>query len=134
MLDVERGEHVDARVEQFAHVLVALGMARAGRVGVRQFIHQRELRMAREDRVEVHFGEREAAMLDGFAGDRRQAGRERVGFLASVGFDVTDDHVAPGGEFASGGFEHGVGLADAGGHAEKDLEPAALLGGLLALQ
>ena len=52
-------------------------------------------------------------MLDGFAGDHRQAGGKRVGFLATVRLDITDDHVAPGGELASRGLEHGVGLVAA---------------------
>jgi hypothetical protein len=49
-------------------------------------------------------------------------------------FDVADDHVVFGGEFAPRGFEHGVGLADARRHAEKNLEPSAFLRGLLALK
>jgi hypothetical protein len=73
-------------------------------------------------------------MLKLAAGNLRQALGERVRFLASMRFDVADDHVAPGGEFAARGFEHGEGLADARRHAEKDLELAAFLRGLLALQ
>ena len=133
VLDVERGEHVNARVEQFGHVLPAFRMARAGRVRVREFIHERELRLARERGVEIQFRQRDAAMFERAAGNLRQTFGERVGFLAAMRFDVADDHVASGGKFAPRGFEHGVGLADAGAHAEKNLEPAAFLRGLLAL-
>src|ERR1035441_7354152 len=52
----------------------------------------------------------------------------------SARFDVTDDHVAPGGQFASRGLEHGEGLAHAGAHAEKNLKLAAFLRGFLALE
>jgi len=84
--------------------------------------------------VEIKFGQRHAAMFELAAGNFRQTLGERVRFLASVRFDVADDHVAPGGEFAARGLEHGVGLADARRHAEKNLEPSAFLRGLLALK
>ena len=133
VLHVQGGENINAGVQQFEHVLVTLGVARAGRIGVGELVHQRELRTAGQHRVQVHLRERDAAILAGEARDDRQALGQRVGFLAPVGFDVTDDDVASGGQFAAGGFEHGVGLADARGHAEEDLQLAALLAGLLLL-
>ena len=39
MLDVDGGENVDARLQQFVDVLPAFGMAGAGRVAVGQFVH-----------------------------------------------------------------------------------------------
>ena len=42
VLDVDRGENVDAGVEQFNDVLVALRMTRTGRVGVRELVDERE--------------------------------------------------------------------------------------------
>ena len=41
--------------------------------------------------------------------------------------DITDDQIAPGGEFTSGGFEHGAGFAYAGRHAEEYFQPTAML-------
>jgi len=38
VLNVERGENVDAVIEQFQHALIAFAMARALSVGVRQFV------------------------------------------------------------------------------------------------
>ena len=55
VLDIKRRKDVDACIEQFQHVLVALRMAAAGSVGVREFIHEDEARMPHEKRVEVHF-------------------------------------------------------------------------------
>ena len=126
VLDVQRGEHIQAGVEQFHHVLPAFGMARFGGVGVGEFVHQHQLRPPAQRAVEIEFRELHAPVFAGAAGQQRQAFGEGVGFLAPVGFEVTDDDVAPGGEFPAGGGEHGVGLAHAGAHAEKDLEPAAL--------
>ena len=57
-----------------------------------------------------------------------------VGFLASVGLHVARDHVDALGVALAGGFEHRVRLADPGGGAEEDLEPAAMLVALLRLQ
>ena len=54
VLDVERGIDVDAGGDQLLDIHVALGMPAARRVGVRQFIDQRELRAARQQRVEIH--------------------------------------------------------------------------------
>ena len=54
VLDVHRRVDVDAGGEQLLDVLVALRMAAAGRVGVGELVDQRELRPARQDRVEVH--------------------------------------------------------------------------------
>ena len=44
------------------------------------------------------------------------------------------DEVVTGLQLAVRGFEHRIGLADAGAHAEKNLAPTALLRGLLALE
>ena len=60
------------------------------------------------------------------AGNLGQAGGQRVSFLATVRFDVTDDHIPARGQFASRGFQHGEGFADAGAHAEKHLEATTL--------
>ena len=46
VLDVDRGDHVDPGVEQFLHVLPALLVARSGHVGVRELVHQGDLRDA----------------------------------------------------------------------------------------
>ena len=55
--------------EQLLDVLVALGVAAAGGVGVGQLVDQADGRPAREDGVEVHLAEGHAAVLD-----RRGAG------------------------------------------------------------
>ena len=96
-------------------------------------IHERELRFARERGVEIEFCECDAAMFQRAAGDLRQTNGERVGFLATVRFDIADDHVASSFQLTLRGLQHGVGLADAGRHAEKNLEPTAFPGGLRAL-
>ena len=48
-------------------------------------------------------------------------------------FDVANDNIHSAGTFALGGFEHGVGLAHAGGVAEEDLQLAAARFGFCGL-
>ena len=55
VLDIDRGVDIDAAGQQLLDVEIALGMPAAGRVGVGEFVDQRELRAARDQRVEVHF-------------------------------------------------------------------------------
>ena len=64
MLDVDRGVDVDAGGQQLLHILPALLVARAGGVGVGQFVHQGDLRLAGQDRVEIHLRQRHPLVDD----------------------------------------------------------------------
>src|SRR5262249_55204660 len=64
MLDVQRRVDVDARVEKLRDVLPALGVARAGSVGVSQLVNQEEGGPADERGVEVELAKGRAAILD----------------------------------------------------------------------
>jgi hypothetical protein len=55
------------------------------------------------------------------------------GLGPAVGLHHARHHVDPFGLADAGLLEHGVGLADARGHAEEDLQPRPLLAGLLLL-
>ncbi len=75
VLDVHRRDHVDARVEQLLDVLPALLVARARHVRVRELVDERDLRLPREDRVDVHLLERRVAVLDAAPRDRPRGRR-----------------------------------------------------------
>ena len=60
VLDVHRGDHVDAGVQQLFDVLPPLVVRGAGGVGVRQFVDQRDLRVPGQHGVGVHLGEFDA--------------------------------------------------------------------------
>ena len=62
MLDVDRADDVDAGAQQVLHVFVTLSVLAIGRVGVREFIDQRDGRLARDDRVHIHLLERDAVI------------------------------------------------------------------------
>ena len=127
VLDVERRVDVDAGGEQFVDVLPALRVTRAGRVGVRQFVDQNERRPARERRVEVEFLDRRALDVEHQRRQLLQAVEQRRGLGTAVRFQQPDDDVGAGARLLVRRGQHRVGLADAGGGAEEDLQPAAAL-------
>ena len=127
VLDVHRRKHVDAGFKDLFDVLVAFDVPASWNVGVSQFVHQHQLGPAPEDGVEVHLGEEPAAVVDLPAGQRLQSVEQRFGVAPSVGLDHPDHDIDLLPPLVAGGFQHGEGLADAGGGAEKDLQPAAPL-------
>ena len=114
--------------EQFVDVLPALGMAAAGHVGVGVFVDQQQARPARQRRVEIELLHHLVAVDDRLARQDLEAFDQLLGFAAAVGLDQPGDDVAPAGLLAARRREHGVGLADAGRGAEKNLQmPAPFL-------
>ena len=57
MLHIHRGPDVDPGRQQFLDVLPALGMARAGHIGMRQFVHQHQGGLARKRSIEVELAQ-----------------------------------------------------------------------------
>ena len=129
VLDVDRGEHVDAGREQFLNVLPAFRMAAAGGVAVGQFIDQHQLRFGGEEAVEVHFFEHHATVFRAHQRLLRQAAEQRFGFGTTVGFNNAGDDFHTLTQLGVGGLEHGVGLADTGRGAKENLEPASAVAG-----
>ena len=85
VLDVHRGDHVDAGVEQLIDVLPTLLVRRAGGVGVRQFVDQHDLGMPGQDGVGVHLGQLHPAVARHPAGDDRAGPELLGGELPAVG-------------------------------------------------
>ncbi len=127
MLDVQGGVDVDAGGQQLLDVEIALGVAGAGGVGVGQLVHQHDGRAADQDGVEVHLVEQPVLVVDPAAGNDLQPGDQRFGFPAPVGFDHADDDVDALAALGLRRLQHLEGLADAGGGAEEDFEPATVL-------
>jgi hypothetical protein len=100
---------------------------------VSQFVHHCELRTANEQGIQVHLRQRHTAILNGPTWNGRNALNERVGFLASVGFDVANNDISACLQFPLGRFEHRIGFPHTGTHAEKHLKTAAFPRSFLAL-
>ena len=66
-----------------------------------------------------------ALVVDRAARNDLEAFDEGLGLLAAMGLDDADDHVDAFGLAGPAGHQHFVGLADAGGRAEENLQPAA---------
>ncbi len=126
MLDVQRRPDVDAGVAQFLHVLPALRMARTGRIGMGVLIDQQQTGAARQGGVEIELHQRPPAMVDRRARQDLQPTQQTHSLLAAVGLDQTHDDIQPLGLSATGGAQHFIGLAHAGRHAQKHLQPSAL--------
>ena len=128
VLDIDRGVDVDAAAHQLFDVEVALRMAAAYDVGMREFIDQNDLRPAGDDGVEVHFLEPLSLVFHGPARNDFQAFQQRFGLPAAVGLDHADDHVVPVLLAGAGLLQHLVGLAHARRctHEDSELANAAL--------
>ena len=64
VLDVERGDHLDAGVEQLLDVLPPLLVARARGVGVGVLVDEHDFGPAGEDRVDVQFVQHGVAVVE----------------------------------------------------------------------
>ena len=126
MLDIDRGVNVDAVGQQFLDVEIAFRVPAAWRIGMGEFVDQCDIGMARDQRVQIHFLERLIPVGETFARQDFQAREQRLGLRPAVGLDHADDHVGAGLQFGVRALQHLVGLADAGGGADEDLEPAGL--------
>ena len=79
---------------------------------------------ARQDRVDVHLGERRAAVDDRAARHDLQVAEHRLGVRAAVRLDIADDDVGAAVARRLALLEHPVRLADAGRGTEIDAQRA----------
>src|ERR1700685_2376184 len=93
---------------------------------MRQLVNDRPLRAGRQDRVEVHLLEGDAAILAGLARGDLEGGHARGGLGAAVGLDEADDGVDAAVPQLVRLIEHPVGFAYARGGTEVDFQAAAL--------
>jgi len=124
MLDVERCPDIDARAEQFLHILPALGMAAVGGVGVGELVDENRLRLAGEGGVEVELLERAAAIIDPPSRQNFQALEERFRLAPPMRLDQTDQDVVAEGFGRARAGEHCISLAHSGRCAQEDAQPA----------
>jgi hypothetical protein len=124
VLDVDRRIDVDAVAHQLFDVEIALWMAAAFGVGVRQLIDQHDLRPPRDDGVKVHFFERLPFVFEVSARNGLQPLNQRFGVAAAMGLDDADGDIVAIFLASMRLLQHLVGLADARRGADKDSELA----------
>ena len=93
VLDVQRGDDVNAGREDLLHVLVALGVAAAGHIRVSQLVDERDGRAARQNGVDVHLVDGDAVILDPSPRNDFQAFDQRRRVGAAVRLDKADDNI-----------------------------------------
>jgi hypothetical protein len=132
VLDVQRGDDVDAGVEQPVDVVPALvprgelvGLFAADD-GVRQLVDQRVFGFGGDDRVDVKFAVRVAVVGHFAGGHHRQPVDETFRAFATVVLHQPDDDRVPARVQVVALVEHRAGLADARREPEIDLQFSAL--------
>ena len=127
MLDVQRGDDVDACAEDFLDVLITLCVSAAGGICMGQLIHHRNRGPPLEHRIQVHLFQNDATVLDSSARHLLQIADLGNGLRPAMCLDETDHHIDALPPQPVSLLEHVVGLANPGGEAKIDLQPAALL-------
>jgi hypothetical protein len=131
VLNVDRGPHRDAGLEQLCDVLPALGMSRrrlcARQIGMSQLIDQQDLGFAGKGRVQIEFQPLDAAIAQHQRCKTRQTLQKALGVDTPMRLNVTDHHIRATGEQVVRGFQHCVGLTNTGRGAEEDSQPTTPL-------
>ena len=122
MLDVHRGVHIDPRPQQLLDVLIPLGVAAAGGVGVGQLIHQQQLGVAGQGTVQVKLLQGDALVRHGFGGQDLQPLQQRHGLRPGVGLNIAGHHVNPRLLGTVGGLQHRIGFTHTRAIAKKDFQ------------
>jgi hypothetical protein len=117
VLDVDRGVDVDSVAEQFLDVEVALRMPAAGRIGMREFVDQCDLRPARNQRIKVHFLQNLVLVAEPFARHDFKPIQQRLGLRPAVGLDDAGHDIGAGLQPGARALQHLIGLADPWGGA-----------------
>lgn len=124
VLDVDRGQDVDARVEQFLDVLPAFGVPAARHVGVGELVDQGDRRPAGQHGVEVEFVEHGVAVRHPPWRDDLEAGQLLGGARPPVRVHDRHHHVGASADSPMGLPQHGERLSRAGGGTEVDPQPS----------
>ena len=120
MLDVDRGENIDAGVEEHGDVLPALGIPAARDIGMGVFVHNRGPRRPGQDRVEIHLLKLRVPVGQPPGRDDFESLQQRPRLAAAVVHGERDDDVLAALAEPVGFFEHLVGLAHTRRGAQED--------------
>ena len=124
VLDIEGGIDVDPRRQQLFDIQIALGMAAARGIVVRQLVHQHQARPALQDGVQIHLRQHPALVGHALLGNGLDALGEKIGLDPAMGFHHADHRIHAFQLAAAGLHQHLIGLADARRRAQENLQPA----------
>ena len=103
------------------HVEITFGIVRTGDIGEWQFVNDANSWITFENRLNIENFHRAVAVRNFFARNDFQTFEQRLGFLATVGFDPANDDIHARLFEAMRLFEHREGFADTRGVAEINL-------------
>ena len=109
------------RIQQFFDIQISLGVTAARCVRVSEFVHQRKLGTARDQRIEVHLLHHPIAVLHRSTRNDLKAFEKLCCFASPVGLDNPNDDVDAIFPLRLCGLKHFVGLADARCRADEYL-------------
>src|SRR6516162_1985325 len=121
VLKIDGADDGDAGLEELFNVLPAVSVAAAGRIVVREAVHEADLRAPRKNSGDVHG-------LAAFGLQRSndfERGEDGLDVGRNFGLNSADDHVLAAFAATAAFVKHAEGFADAGSVAEKNLEAAA---------
>ena len=122
MLNIDGRPDGNTRPQNLFNILIALGVAAAVRVGVGQFVHQKNFRLARQRRIHIKFIKGDISVGNTEKRELFKTIKQCGCFRAGMGFDITGDDVYSLRLGRMRGLEHGGGLAHSGGIAEEDFQ------------
>ena len=125
VLDVQRCNNVDVRIEDDLHVLVTFFPFGAGRVRVRELVDQTDSRAARKHCFDVKLLYRHASVFHLSPWQHLKAFELRCGRGSSVGFDEANDDAFAVAAAALALVEHRERLTNAGEGTQVDAKAAA---------
>src|SRR5262249_18951841 len=108
------------------HVLVALGMTATWYVGMGELIHQYQARVSFDCCIEIEFAQNAIDVDSGLARQNVKALQQCFCFLATMGFNHTNDDVDTLFEFGARRLEHFIGLANSRSGADEDLQTTSI--------
>src|SRR5579864_8002795 len=134
MLNVQCGIDIDTVGQDFLDIQVALGMAAAWGVGVREFVNENQFRFALKYGVEIHLCQHVSLVRQAALGDFFKAFGEQIGFDPAMRFDNADHGVHSVESALTALQQHLISLSDAGCRAKKNLQSTAAFFPSLAKQ
>ena len=126
MLNVDRRNDADPRIENLHYVLPPLGVLTSLDIGVSQLVNDHDLGMQVDDALRIHLLELLAFVKELAARNERKPCDEGFRFRTTVRFNVSDTHIDTCIEQLVCLLQHPVGFAHTGAHADIDLKLAAM--------
>jgi len=124
MLDIQARHHVDARVQQFLHVLPALVVPATRHDGMGQLIHQDDLRTAGEHGRQVHLLERRPPVRHLPRRHHLQALRQGAGIRPAVRLSHPDHDITTQSGEPAALSQQGIRLARTRRSPQEQVQPA----------